>query len=192
MTADESGHSGDECAHTGRLPARATAEAGKICAMTNASRDTHEMQGRRGHSMDDHTTGAQSDEAARLMDDIRRRVAEKKAAGLYSVDAVAADVAHPIEPFRADDLAEVARLADVMPDFALVKSTKPGVGAVVSRVKSGLSRATSQPLIGVADQASGFNAALIGYIAELAQEVATLRAEVDRLTAGGNAHPGNE
>ena len=139
--------------------------------------------------MDDHTTGAQADEAARLMDDIRRRVAQKKAAGLYSVDAVAADVAQPIEPFRADDLAEVARLADVMPNFALVKSTKPGV---VGRVKSGLSRATSQPLIGVADQASGFNAALFGYIAELAQEVATLRAEVDRLTGGGHTHPGDE
>ena len=131
-------------------------------------------------------------DADAVMEEIRRRVAEKKAAGLYSVDAVAADVAQPIEPFRADDLAEVARLADVMPNFALVKSTKPGVGAVVGRVKSGLSRATSQPLIGVADQASGFNAALIGYIAELAQEVATLRAEVDRLTGGGHTHPGDE
>ena len=65
-------------------------------------------------------------------------------------------------------------------------------GRVLGRVKGGLSRATSQPLIGVADQASGFNAALIGYIAELAQEVATLRAEVDRLTAGGNTRPGDE
>ena len=142
--------------------------------------------------MDEHTTGAQSDETRRLMDDIRRRVAEKKAAGLYSVDVVAADVASHIEPFRADELADVARMADVMPDFGLVRSTKPGVGAVVSRVKGGLSRATSQPLIGVADQASGFNAALIGYIAELAQEVASLRAQVDDLTAGGGAHSDSE
>lgn len=169
-----------------------TGEAGKINAMTNASRDTTEMQGRRAFPMDDHMTGTQSDEAARLMDEIRHRVADKKAAGLYAVDAVAADVARPIEPFRADDLAEVARLADVMPDFGLVKSTKPGVGAVVSRVKGGLSRATSQPLIGVADQASGFNAALIGYIAELAQEVASLRAQVSDLTAGAETHAGTE
>lgn len=132
--------------------------------------------------MDEHTPQGQPDEVARVMDDIRRRVAEKRAAGLYSVDALAADRARPIEPFRADDLAEVARLADVMPDFGLVRSTKPGVGAVVGKAKSGLVRATSQPLIGVADRASGFNAALIGYVAELAQEVASLRAELDRLT----------
>jgi hypothetical protein len=132
--------------------------------------------------MDEHAPEDPQDEVARVMDDIRRRVAEKRAAGLYSVDALAADRPRPIEPFRADDLAEVARLADVMPDFGLVRSTKPGIGVVVGKAKSGLVRATSQPLIGVADRASGFNAALIGYIAELAQEVASLRAEVDRLT----------
>lgn len=140
--------------------------------------------------MDEQTPLGQAEEVARVMDDIRRRVAEKRAAGLYSVDALAADRARPIEPFRADDLAEVARLADVMPDFGLVRSTKPGVGVVVGKAKSGLVRATSQPLIGVADRASGFNAALIGYVAELAQEVASLRAEVDRLI-GGEPDAGN-
>ncbi len=134
--------------------------------------------------MDEQTPKRQPDEVARVMDDIRRRVAEKRAAGLYSVDALAADRARPIEPFRADDLAVVARGADVMPDFGLVRSTKPGIGAVVGKAKSGLVRATSQPLIGVADRASGFNAALIGYVAELAQEVASLRAEVEHLTGG--------
>ncbi len=118
-----------------------------------------------------------------LMAQVHQRVAEKKAAGLYLVDAMAEDGTRTTEPYRADDLAEVARLADVLPDFGLIKSTKPGVGAVVGKVKSGLARATSQPLIGVADQTSGFNAALIAYISELAQEVAVLRAEVDRLRA---------
>jgi hypothetical protein len=116
-----------------------------------------------------------------LMDEVRRRVARKREAGLYAIDNLASDRGLKNEPFRADDLAEVARMADVNPNFLLAKSTKPAVGVVVSKVKSGLTRATSQPLIGVADQATGFNNALIGYIAELAQEVAALRDEVDRL-----------
>jgi hypothetical protein len=116
-----------------------------------------------------------------LMDEVRHRVAEKRAAGLYAIDTIAGDRGRLSAPFRADDLADVSRLADIYPDFGLVKSTKPGVGSMVSKAKSGLSRATSQPLLGVADQTSGFNNALIGYIAELAQEVAALRDEVDRL-----------
>jgi len=119
-----------------------------------------------------------------VMNDIRRRVAEKKAAGIYSVDALAESGGRVTPPYRADDLAEVARLSDVMPNYQLVRSTKPGIGAIVGKLKSGLSRATSQPLIGVADQASGFNAALVSYISELAQEVAVLRKELDELRAG--------
>ena len=125
-------------------------------------------------------------DADAVMEEIRRRVAEKKAAGLYSVDALAETGERLTPPYRADDLAEVARLSDVMPNFELVKSTKPGIGAVVGKVKSGLSRATSQPLIGVADQASGFNAALIAYVSELAQEVAVLRKELDELRGGSS------
>jgi len=116
-----------------------------------------------------------------LMEEVRRRVDEKRAAGLYSIDAIAADRGRKNAPFRADDLADVARLADINVDFALVKSTKAGVGALVGKTKSGLSRATSQPLLGVADQASGFNNALISYVAELAQEVAALRDELEQL-----------
>ena len=116
-----------------------------------------------------------------LMEEVRRRADEKRAAGLYSIDAIAADRGRTNAPFRADDLADVARLADINVDFALVKSTKAGVGALVGKTKSGLSRATSQPLLGVADQASGFNNALISYVAELAQEVAALRDELEQL-----------
>ena len=119
------------------------------------------------------------------MDEVRRRVAEKKAAGLYSLDALAdPSPTSGVEPYRATDLAEIARRVDVMPDFQLAESTKRGVGSVVTKVKSGLSRATSQPLIGMGDQQSRFNALLLSYVSELAQEVAVLRAEVEALKAG--------
>lgn len=119
-----------------------------------------------------------------LMEEVRRRVAEKKASGLYSLDALVDMTGHPgVEPFGAAGLAEVARRVDVMPDFQLARSTKRGVGGVVSRVKTMLSRATSQPLIGMGDQQSRFNATLLSYLSELGQEVATLRAEVDELKA---------
>ena len=121
-----------------------------------------------------------------LMDEVRRRVAEKRAAGLYAIDAIASDRGRVNAPYRADDLADVSRMADIYPNFSLAKSTKPGIGSLVSKTKGALSRATSQPLIGVADQTSGFNNALVGYIAELAQEVAALRDEVDRLRAQTN------
>jgi len=118
------------------------------------------------------------------MEQVRRRVAEKKAAGLYAIDALAEpSPTSRLEPYGAEDLAEVARLAEVMPDFQLAQSTKRGVGGLVTRMKSGLSRATSQPLIGLGDQQSRFNATLLSYISELAQEVAALRAEVKALHA---------
>jgi len=125
------------------------------------------------------------------MAEVRQRVAEKKAAGLYSIDALAeGDPNAGVEPYGAADLAEVARLVDVMPDFQLAQSTKRGVGRAVTKVKSGLSRATSQPLIGMGDQQSRFNATLISYISELAQEVAVLRAEVEALKSGEGSDRG--
>jgi uncharacterized small protein (DUF1192 family) len=44
-------------------------------------------------------------------------------------------------------------------------------------------RATSQPLIEMGDQSTAFNAVLISYISQLAQEIAELREEVARLSA---------
>lgn len=134
---------------------------------------------------------AQNPDVEALMEEVRRRVAERKAAGLYSVDALAtSSPTSALEPYGAADLAEVARLADVMPDFQLARSTKRGVGSVVTRVKSSLSRATSQPLIGLGDQQSRFNATLLSYVSELAQEVAALRAEVEALRTDARPNGG--
>jgi len=114
-----------------------------------------------------------------LMAEVERRVAEKKAAGMYAIDALVSPTpSADVQPFAVGDLAELALLVDVIPDFELARSTKRGIGGIVSRLKSRLSRATSQPLIGMGDQQSQFNASLLSYLTELAQEVAVLRAEV--------------
>jgi hypothetical protein len=51
----------------------------------------------------------------------------------------------------------------------------------VGKAKHGLTRATSQPLLDLADRSTAFNTALLAYVTELAQEISDLRAEVDRL-----------
>jgi hypothetical protein len=123
-----------------------------------------------------------SDEVRDLMEQLERRVAEKRAAGVYSVDALANRRASGSEPYLVDDLIEVSRLAEVTPDLELAASTKPGaVGKAFGKAKHGLTRATSQPLLDLADRSTAFNTALLAYITELAQEIVALRAEVDRL-----------
>ena len=117
-----------------------------------------------------------------LMAELERRVAEKRAAGLYSIDALADRNPSRSEPFHADDLDEIAGLAELTPRLGLAASTRRGaIGKTVGRAKSGLSRATSQPLLDLADQSTAFNTALLAYVIELAQEVADLRTEVVRL-----------
>ena len=114
---------------------------------------------------------------------LEERVAAKKKAGLYSLDEMA--VLHsPTEPFRAEELAELSVAAEITPDFRLAQSTKRGVGKVVGKTKSGLARATSQPLTNVADQATAFNLALLGYVSALSQEVADLRRDLDQIRGG--------
>ncbi len=122
-------------------------------------------------------------EIAALMDELARRVDEKRAAGLYAVDDMQQPSSDPREPFLAEELAHVADLAEIAPNLEGVGSTRAGVGVAVGKAKSVLARATSQPLIGVADQTTAFNSVLISYISQLAQEVAALREQVDRLSA---------
>lgn len=122
-------------------------------------------------------------DADALIAELQERVAAKKQAGLYSLDEIAVTES-AVEPFRAEELGELAAAAEITPDFRLAQSTKRGVGAVVGKTKSGLVRATSQPLANVADQATAFNLALLGYVSALSQEVAELRGELDRIRQG--------
>jgi hypothetical protein len=134
----------------------------------------------------------------RLMDDLRRRVAEKKEKGLYGVDALmAAATEDSGEPFGLDDLERLRTLAVQRVDIDVASSTKPLVGGLVSRVKRLLVRGASQPIYGISAQATAFNGALLAYLASLAREVSSLerqvrggredgdraRAEVDRLAS---------
>lgn len=118
-----------------------------------------------------------------LMAELERRVAEKRAAGLYSIDALFDGRQSHADPFRADEIVELARLAEVTPDMGLAISTKPGVGKAVGVVKQQMVRATSQPLMDLADRTSAFNLALLSLITEMAQELTALRAQLSALQA---------
>lgn len=114
------------------------------------------------------------------MADLKARVADKKAAGIYSVDALAAPPAVEETPLLPDDLVEVAKLAEIEIDLQVAQSTKRHVGKAVTHVKGGLVRATSQPLQDLADRTSAFNLALLNYVTLLSQEVVRLRKELDQ------------
>ena len=113
-----------------------------------------------------------------LMAEIRGRVAAKKAAGLYSVDGFALPDGRDEEPFRVDELIMLDEVATITPDMSLVRSTKPGIGGAVGKAKGALVRATSQPVLDLAVRQSQFNAALLSYLVDLAQEVTALRARI--------------
>jgi len=154
------------------IKARTTLEtthgAGRRVCGDNGHMNPHD-----GHGADPAVTA--------LMKEIEERVSRKRAAGLYSVDALQGRNARTEEPFLADELVEVAKIAEIPVNAGLATSTKPGVGKAVGKVKEGLVRATSQPLRDVADRASTFNLALLSYVTQLSQEVVALRAEVEAL-----------
>lgn len=122
------------------------------------------------------------------MEELHRRVAAKKTAGLYTVDALVTDRGPGISPFDADTLAQLQDLVDVYPDLAVARSTKPVVGRVVSGAKAGAVRVTRQPLLDLASRATVFNSLLLSYVTTLAQEVELLRQRIGELeaTSGGD------
>ncbi len=134
--------------------------------------------------MDSENGNATDPAVNELMKEIEERVARKRAAGLYSVDALQTPNARGEEPFLPDELVEVAKAAEIQVNLGLAGSTKPGVGKAVGKVKEGLVRATSQPLRDVADRSTAFNLALLSYVTQLSQEVVALRAEVESLREG--------
>lgn len=130
-------------------------------------------------------------EVADLMEAIRARVAKKKAAGLYSLDGLALPEGRREEPFGVDELIMLDEVSTVTPQMSLVQSTKPGVGAAVGKAKSVLARATSQPLLDLAARQSQYNAALVSYLIDLAQEVSSLRTRVALLEEQLRDGPGH-
>ncbi len=116
-----------------------------------------------------------------LMREIRRRVEEKKASGAYTIDALASTSALSGEPFQSDVLAELGRLTEITPRLELARTNRRGIGAVFGRLKAVLTRATSQPLVDVADRSTAFNSVLVGYLAELGAEVERLRRSIEEM-----------
>lgn len=105
------------------------------------------------------------------MAELRRRVAEKKRQGLYSVDALAIDVAESREPFALEALEGLRASATFRPDLDVHSSTKPLVGRLVTKVKSKLVHVTSQPTLSLIQQSNSYNGHLLGYLATLGREV---------------------
>ena len=122
------------------------------------------------------------------MGDLRRRVAEKKAKGLYGVDALmAASTEDDGEPFGLEDLERLRDLAVQRVEIDTAASTKPLVGGAVSRVKRLLVRGASQPMYGMSAQATAFNGALLSYLSALAREVSALERQVRAEREGADA-----
>jgi hypothetical protein len=115
-----------------------------------------------------------------LMADLRRRVAEKKARGLYTVDALAIDATENVEPYRLEDLERLRELSVQRVDLSLSPSSKPLVGGLITRIKKILVRGASQPMYAMAAQSSQYNATLLGYVSQLAREITTLQRQVEQ------------
>jgi hypothetical protein len=112
-----------------------------------------------------------------LMRDVRRRVAEKKARGEYTLDAVTLDAieASGDDPGGVEELRSIAvQRVDLTP----WPSQRPVVGPALERARLLLSRTLSRPLFGMAEQATEFNASVVAGMATLNREVEELRREV--------------
>jgi hypothetical protein len=116
-----------------------------------------------------------------LMEDLRRRVAAKKAAGLYTVDAMAVDRMSSEEPIAPEEIERLGVLAILHPDLTVSPSNKPGLGKLVTKIKQTLVRGTSDPLIRVATQSNEFNVTLLRYVALLSREVRVLQTNIEAL-----------
>ena len=113
-----------------------------------------------------------------LMHDVRRRVAEKKARGEYTLDAVTLDAIEALDGGLSGRIEELQSFAAQRVDLTPWPSRRPMVGPALERARLVLSRTLSRPLFGMAEQASAFNAALVASIATLTREVDELRRQV--------------
>jgi hypothetical protein len=118
-----------------------------------------------------------------LMADLRRRVAEKKARGLYSIDAVMSESPPRDEPFAVEELERLRELGVARFDMTVNPSDKPIVGPAVTRVKGALVRGTSQPGFTLAAELNAFHAALLAYLGRLARELTDLRSALNEANA---------
>lgn len=118
-----------------------------------------------------------------LMAELRRRVADKKAKGLYGVDALVADALEDAGPLDAERLETLRALAVQRVDLTALPSSKPVVGDALGKVKAVMTRGVSQPLYVMAEQTNQFNGALLAYLSALARQASDATARADRAEA---------
>lgn len=116
-----------------------------------------------------------------ILEQIRSTVAEKKALGMYSIDALALDVVEMREPVEADQLDRARAAAAIHVEMQSVKSDKRVIGGLITRVKRLLARSSAQPLTSTARQQAAFNASTVAYLTALGREVAAQRERIEQL-----------
>ena len=123
------------------------------------------------------------------MDELRRRVMAAREAGAYGPN----DIGEAVVPLDADPLvrglADAARLAEVAQPPRPAGEQSSGLRGAAVRAKNAAADLARRPVGDVAERTTAFNIALVAYVAELAQEVARLRAEVERLSGDGPDAP---
>ena len=119
-----------------------------------------------------------------LMSDLRERVAEKKARGLYGVDALLDEGGSATEPFSLEDLERLRALSVLEYDVEVGPSSKavPVIGGLVTQAKRQLVRGVSQPGYSLAAQINAYHGALLAYLTRLAREITALGTRIDEAT----------
>jgi hypothetical protein len=115
----------------------------------------------------------------RLMGELRARVAEKKARGLYGVDALLDEGGSGTEPFSPEDLERVRALGALTYDVDVGPSSAPVLGGLATRAKRQLVRGVSGPGYDLAAQLNTYHGALLAYLTRLAREITALGARVE-------------
>jgi hypothetical protein len=120
-----------------------------------------------------------------LMRDLRGRVAEKKARGLYGVDALLDEGGSGTEPFSLEDLERLRALSVLEYDVEVGPSSTgvPVIGGLVTQAKRSLVRGVSQPGYSLAAQINAYHGALLAYLTRLAREITALGTRVDEAAA---------
>jgi len=120
-----------------------------------------------------------------LMDELRARVASKKARGLYRADAL---VRETLDQGGGDEAYERLRANAVLhQSLAVPASTRPGVGKVIEFVKRFILRAAFLNVQGIIEQQSRVNGDLIAELRRLADDVDGLRAQRSARSGGSPA-----
>lgn len=115
------------------------------------------------------------------MEDLRARVAEKKARGLYGVDALLDEGGAATEPFSAEDLERLRALSVLEYDIDVGPASTgvPVIGGLVTQAKRQLVRGVSQPGYSLAAQINQYHGALLAYLTRVARELTALGTRVE-------------